>query len=111
MATVCVDPADGGWRDAGLGGDLLACPALAAQPFNLHDYRLGRRTVHRPRLVRSENAWWILRSWFRADRDRCVLSYLYRATLWQIIYLGNAMAPHGLTSLYGTVQTGFGDRC
>src|SRR5262245_11049619 len=30
---------------AGLGGDLLACPALAAQPFNLQDYRLERRTV------------------------------------------------------------------
>ena len=37
--------ADGGRRDTGLGGDLPACPALAAQPFNLHDYRLGRRAV------------------------------------------------------------------
>ena len=27
--------ADGGWRDTGLGGDLLARPALAAQPFDL----------------------------------------------------------------------------
>ena len=37
------NPADGGWRDAGLGGDLLAGPALPAQPFDLLDYRLGRR--------------------------------------------------------------------
>ena len=37
--------ADGGWRDAGLGGDLLARPALAAQPFDLLDDRLGRRPL------------------------------------------------------------------
>ena len=35
--------ADGGRRDAGLGGDLLARPALAAQRFDLLDNRLGRR--------------------------------------------------------------------
>src|SRR3954447_8426074 len=36
------NPADGGWRDGGLGGDLLAGPALTAQPFDLLNYGLGR---------------------------------------------------------------------
>ena len=36
------DAADGRWRYAGLGGDLLAGPALAAQPFDLLD-NSGRR--------------------------------------------------------------------
>ena len=49
--------ADSGWRDAGLGSDLLARPALAAQTFDLFDYRLrcrpaqpmrSRRTVLQP---------------------------------------------------------------
>jgi hypothetical protein len=37
--------ADGGWRDATLGGDLLARPALAPQPFDLLDNRPGRRSA------------------------------------------------------------------
>ena len=37
------NPADGGGRDAGLGGDLLARPALPAQPLDLLSHRLGRR--------------------------------------------------------------------
>jgi hypothetical protein len=37
--------ADGGWRYAGLGGDLLAGPTLAAQPFDLLDNDLGCRPV------------------------------------------------------------------
>src|SRR5262245_9917780 len=34
------NPADGRWRYAGLGGDLLACPALTAQLFDVVDNRL-----------------------------------------------------------------------
>src|SRR5262245_44610811 len=37
--------ADGGWRDAALGGDLLARPALAPQPFDLLDNRPRRRSA------------------------------------------------------------------
>ena len=37
--------ADRRWRYAGLSGNLLASPALAAQPFNLVDNRLGSRPV------------------------------------------------------------------
>ena len=39
--------ADGGWRDAGLGGDLLARPALAPQPFDISSTTVrgvGRRS-------------------------------------------------------------------
>src|SRR5262245_42117314 len=36
--------ADGGWRDAALGGDLLARPSLAPQPFDLLDNRPRRRS-------------------------------------------------------------------
>ena len=38
--------ADGGWRDAALGGNLLARPALAPQPFDLLDTLrgVGRRS-------------------------------------------------------------------
>jgi hypothetical protein len=49
QGTQCIQPqptqntADGGWRDAGLSGDLLARPALATQPFDLLDNRLRRR--------------------------------------------------------------------
>ena len=45
------DAADGGRRDADLGGDLLAGPALAAQGFDLLDDRRRRRPVQamRPR--------------------------------------------------------------
>jgi hypothetical protein len=35
--------ADGGWRDTGLGGDLLARPALPPQSFDRLDNDLGRR--------------------------------------------------------------------
>ena len=40
------NPADGGWRDAGLGGDLLAGPALPAQPLDLLGtaWGVGRRS-------------------------------------------------------------------
>jgi hypothetical protein len=37
--------ADGGWLDAGLGGDLLARPALAPQSFDLMDNRPRRRSA------------------------------------------------------------------
>jgi hypothetical protein len=39
------DAADSGGRDAGLGSDLLAGPALTAQPLDLLDNRLRRRPV------------------------------------------------------------------
>jgi hypothetical protein len=37
------DAANGGGRDAGLDGDLLASPTLATQPLDLRDNCLGRR--------------------------------------------------------------------
>ena len=39
------DTADGRWRDAQFGGDLLAGVALAAQPLDLLDDRLGCRPM------------------------------------------------------------------
>jgi hypothetical protein len=39
------NPADGRWRHAGLGGDLLASPALTAQLFDLLDNRLRSWTM------------------------------------------------------------------
>ena len=47
------NPADGGWRDAGLGGDLLAGQALTTQPFNLQSDggQLGRRNA--PSLINA----------------------------------------------------------
>ena len=43
------DPADSGWRDPGLGGDLLARPALPAPPLDLFDNYMGCRL---PQLMR-----------------------------------------------------------
>ena len=45
--------ADGRWRDAQFGGDLLAGVALAAQPLDLLDDRLGRGPVQAMRPGRA----------------------------------------------------------
>jgi hypothetical protein len=45
------DTADSGWRDPGLGGDLLARPTLPAQPLNLFDNHMG---CGLPQLIRPE---------------------------------------------------------
>src|SRR5262249_9734894 len=42
QAELAQNAADGGGRDSGLGGDLLAGPTLAAQPLDLLDHCLRR---------------------------------------------------------------------